>query len=206
MEYYIYDIPVFVLQEPENTVTLPALCEEVENVLPRRVFRNIDVIYIGDFKELQGRNAAFSNGAIYMSCLEPTNFDMLENVVHEAAHSLENSYGMQIYTVDLETEFLGKRRRLCSLLSARGYDVNDKLCADAEYSEKFDEFLSTEVGYPTLVSLTMGLFVTPYAATSLQEYFANGFEKYFLDSPRAIEKISPILYQKIEEIINEDKA
>ena len=72
-----------------------------------------------------------------------------------------------------------------------------------EYNEKFDEFLATEVGYPVLVPLTMGLFVSPYGATSLQEYFANGFEKYILDDPARVQTISPVLYGKIEEIIDE---
>jgi Mlc titration factor MtfA (ptsG expression regulator) len=48
----------------------------------------------------------------------------------------------------------------------------------------------------------MGLFVSPYGATSIQEYFANGFEKYFLDSPQKVRDISPVLYSKIEEIVN----
>ena len=52
----------------------------------------------------------------------------------------------------------------------------------------------------------MGLFVSPYGATSIQEYFANGFEKYYLDNPRRVRDISPILYRKIEEIINDDEA
>ena len=75
-----------------------------------------------------------------------------------------------------------------------------------EYNKKFDNFLANEVGYPTLLSLTMGLFVSPYAATSIQEYFANGFEKYFLDNPRMVRDISPVLYGKIEEIINDNEA
>ena len=70
------------------------------------------------------------------------------------------------------------------------------------YNKKFDEFLANEVGYPTLLSITMGLFVSPYGATSIQEYFANGFEKYFLDSPQKVRDISPVLYSKIEEIVN----
>ena len=52
----------------------------------------------------------------------------------------------------------------------------------------------------------MGLFVSPYAATSIQEYFANGFEKYFLDETRTVKNVSPVLYRKIEEIINDDEA
>ena len=48
----------------------------------------------------------------------------------------------------------------------------------------------------------MGLFVSPYGATSIHEYFANGFENYFLENPDTVRDISPVLYKKIEEIIN----
>jgi len=139
-----------------------------------------------------------------MTAREPTNFDMLENFIHEVAHSLEVQHGENIYSNNLRKEFLGKRHRLYHLLKAQGYHTNPAFYANIEYNQKFDEFLANEVGYPTLLSLTMGLFVSPYGATSLQEYFANGFEKYYLDSPETLKQISPILYRKIEEIINDE--
>jgi len=139
-----------------------------------------------------------------MTCNEPTNFDMLENFVHEVAHSLELDYAWNIYLDDdLVDEFKGKRNRLYHTLSAEGYHINPVLYSFTEYSAQFDDFLANTVGYPTLLSLTMGLFVSPYGATSLQEYFANGFEKYFLGNRRAVRDISPVLYRKIEEIIND---
>jgi Mlc titration factor MtfA (ptsG expression regulator) len=52
----------------------------------------------------------------------------------------------------------------------------------------------------------MGLFCSPYGATSIQEYFANGFEKYFTESPQYVKKISPVMYQKVVEVINDDEA
>jgi len=168
------------------------------------LLNGVDVVYIGDFKELGDRNAAFMNGGIYMTAAEPTVFDMLENFVHETAHSLENQYAWQIYDDSLIQEFKGKRTRLRGLLEAEGYKINPLLYDFTEYNKKFDEFLAHEVGYPTLLSLTMGLFVSPYGATSIQEYFANGFEKYFLDNPRTVRDISPILYRKIEDIINDE--
>jgi len=207
MEYYIYDVPVFVTAPLEEGVDLPVFCQEVEDILPHRLLHNIDVVYIGALSAAQGnRTAAYSNGAIYVSVSEPTNFDMLESFVHEVAHSLESRYGMFIYTDNLINEFKGKRERLFHLLSAEGFHTNPVLYGFTEYNEKFDNFLANEVGYPTLLSLTMGLFVSPYGATSVQEYFANGFEKYFLDNPRTVRDISPILYRKIEEIINDDEA
>jgi Mlc titration factor MtfA (ptsG expression regulator) len=131
---------------------------------------------------------------------------MLENFIHEAAHALESDYGMFIYDDSLIQEFKGKRNRLYHLISAEGYHINPQLYKFTEYNEKFDNFLANEVGYPVLLSLTMGLFISPYGATSIREYFANGFEKYFLGNPRAVRDISPILYRKIEEIINDNEA
>tara|TARA_R110000824_G_scaffold383486_1_gene577088 strand:+ start:168 stop:785 length:618 start_codon:yes stop_codon:yes gene_type:complete len=202
MEYYIYNVPLFVVDAPPPDVDIPAFCQEVEEYLPARLLANIDVVYIGEFKDLQGRNAAFTNGAIYMTSREPSNKDMLENFIHETAHSLESQYGMDLYTPDLRSEFVGKRKRLRYILSAQGYQINPLLYTFTEYNSKFDNFLANEVGYPTLLTLTMGLFASPYGATSLQEYFANGFEKYFLVNPRSVRDISPVLYRKIEEIVN----
>ena len=86
----------------------------------------------------------------------------------------------------------GKTTLLLNLICKRGKN----------YNKKFDNFLANVVGYPTLLTLTMGLFASPYGATSIQEYFANGFEKYFLDNPRRVRDISPVLYRKIELILD----
>ena len=204
MEYYIHHTPVFVLGETEESVDLPSFCEEVEKIIPVRLMENVDVVYIGNFKELKGRNAAYANGAIYMIASEPTNFDMIENFIHELGHSLEASKGAMIYDDRLINEFLGKRRRLRSILEAEGFSIDPLLYDLTEYNQKFDNFLANVVGYPLLLNLTMGLFVSPYGATSLREYFANGFEKYFLDTPRVVQSTSPVLYSKIERILDDD--
>jgi hypothetical protein len=206
MEYYIHNIPVFVVDETEEEGVVPLFCEEAEAYLEPAFLSNLDVVYVGDFKDLKNRNAAFTNGAIYMRADEPTTFDFLQNFVHEVAHSLENEYGLQLYTDALKQEFLGKRERLRYILDSNGYKINPLLYQFTEYNQKFDEFLALEVGYPTLLTLTMGLFVSPYAATSLQEYFANGFEKYILENPRIVRDTSPILYDKIEEIIDDKQT
>ena len=203
MEYYIYNIPVWLTQVPQPGVDIPTFCQEVEAILPQALLRNVDVVYIGNFAALKDKNAAYDNGAIYMTCEEPTNFDMLENFVHETAHALEDTFGWQIYDDSLIKEFKGKRERLYQLLKAAGFPVNHLLFKQTEYNKKFDEYLAFEIGYADLAAHTMGLFVTPYGATSIQEYFANGFEQYFLDNPLSILKTSPILYQKIESILNE---
>jgi hypothetical protein len=60
------------------------------------------------------------------------------------------------------------------------------------------------VGYDRLNVITVGLFVSPYAATSLSEYFANGFENYFSGESAYVRKISPKLYSKIKYLTSEE--
>ena len=204
MEYYVYNVPLFLIGDTPPVVDIPQFCAEVEEVVPASLCRVLDVIYVGEIPELNGRNALYSNGAIYMKSTEPTIFDMIENFVHELAHSLEPIYGSHIYTDELTQEFKAKRETLYQILKAKGYEASERLFNFTEYNEKFDHFLSDVVGYPTLLNLTMGLFASPYGATSIQEYFANGFEKYYLDNPGRVRIISPVLYEKITEIINDN--
>ena len=61
-------------------------------------------------------------------------------------------------------------------------------------------YLYQEVGYQALNNLTVGLFCSPYGATSIREYFANAFEHYFMKDPKYVKKISPNVYKVIVEI------
>ena len=53
--------------------------------------------------------------------------------------------------------------------------------------------------------VTTGIFIRPYAAISLREYFATGFEAYYLGKRNELFKISPYLFQKIEQLHNLEK-
>ncbi len=64
-----------------------------------------------------------------------------------------------------------------------------------------DYYLDNIVGYPTLQTLAMVLFYSPYAITSINEYFANGFENYFVRDRLYLKDISPTLYKKINDIL-----
>ncbi len=48
--------------------------------------------------------------------------------------------------------------------------------------------------------MTMGLFITPYSSASMREYFAEGFEAYYLDDRDYIKSTSPELYNKLQAI------
>ena len=71
-----------------------------------------------------------------------------------------------------------------------------------EYTKKLDMYLYEDVGYDRLnfICSSYSLFTSAYSATSLREYFANGFEYYFLDDREYLSKICPQLYKKLEEL------
>ena len=97
----------------------------------------------------------------------------------------------------VENEFLGKRSRLYSLMRAEGIKVYESSFLETRYSKEFDYFLYKEVGYERLGNIATGLFSSPYAITSLREYFATGFEEYYIGDRNYLKKISPSLYNTL---------
>ena len=61
-------------------------------------------------------------------------------------------------------------------------------------------FLYDSIGYDVLNQITPGLFCSPYGATAIREYFANGFEFFFLKDREMVKQISPQLYKKLVEV------
>ena len=207
LEHSVHGVPVVVKDVPSvGDWNVHEFVDEFKDIMPPQLLRDVEIIYIGEFPELKDKNAVYADGAIFITNQEPTVYDMLENVVHEVAHSLEMRYNIVIYDESLESEFMVKRKLLKQLLDRAGYEFPEKYYLMSEYTREFDEFLSGTVGYPALLSLTMGLYLSPYGATSLQEYFANGFEKYYLEDPSFVAKISPELYKSIERVHYESET
>ena len=126
--------------------------------------------------------------------------DLFDDLVHEISHSLEEAHGYQIYADEkVKNEFLRKRKYLHDILWQAGYRAPLSFFQDVEYSQEFDNFLYKKIGYDKLASIMSGLFISPYAATSLREYFATGFTEYYLDSNHSyLQKISPAVFEKIK--------
>ena len=115
----------------------------------------------------------------------------------------EDEYGNEIYLSGrIEQEFLGKRKKLERLLRYMDYDTHLHDFENPKYAKKLDFFLLKDVGYDIIESLTMGLFINPYSATSLREYFATGFEDYYLNNGDKIRETSPALYEVLDELNN----
>ena len=70
------------------------------------------------------------------------------------------------------------------------------------YRKETESYLYDEVGYPALSSAIVGIYNTTYAAVSVREYFARGFEEYVLGDPIDLKKLSPILFSKMNELMS----
>jgi len=208
-EFLLFGRIMVFIQDPLNSesVDYGEVLETIEKYIPSHLFDEIDVIYVGQFEQLIDREleALYENGAIFITNLLSSNIDYIENIVHENAHALEAALPLEIYgDAKIEAEFLGKRYKLFHLIQQEGHAIIDFDPMDVEYTEKMDDFLYKEVGYEKLENLINGIFLNPYAVTSLREYFASGMEKYLLsgEDRRYLNKISPELVKKIEELIN----
>ena len=187
---------------PEH-VSIEAVVKQVTSKVPPHLQKGVDVIYVGHFQNMIDRevNALFEDGAIYVSNDQDNDEDMIDDLVHEIAHSVEHEFPDLIFEDGrLFKEFIGKRRRLTSLLEAEGFDVDPIFRARPEFNQKIDDFLYKEVGYDLLNNLVIGLFPGPYSTTSLREYFAVGFEEFFIGDRQYLKEICPILYTKLESL------
>ena len=207
-EYKLNNINIYIKDNFKNKIDLNNVIDQLKTTLPDSMFEEIDSMYIGEFEMLINHdlNALYKDGAIYISNVQDNESDLLDDIIHETAHSLETKYSFLIYgDSKIEDEFIRKRVKLMKILEEMGFKTNQALFIDSEYSKELDEFLYKDIGYELLnvIFSQQGIFTSPYAATSIREYFATGFEYYFLDERKYLKQISPALFTKIGEIHKE---
>tara|TARA_R110000824_G_scaffold211515_1_gene397471 strand:- start:108 stop:800 length:693 start_codon:yes stop_codon:yes gene_type:complete len=195
----------FFIKDPlPSNVDILKVKDFVEKKIPSVFTDRIDAFYVGHFQEFEDKqvNAMYKDGAVYVSNNQDDESDMEDDIIHEIAHAVESNFAMDIYSDNkIQNEFLGKRTRLRDMLSEYGWlDGKDISFMELEYSKEFDDFLHKEITYSTLDMFCVGLFVRPYAATDLREYFATAFEEYFLGDRPYVKRISPVAYQKIKSL------
>jgi len=190
-------------QEPiENKeVDAEKVIARLESTVPEHLLQEVEMVIFGRFAEFEERtlSAFYDGGTLYVSPSQDDEADLYDDLVHEVAHSLESPHGALIYQDGkIKEEFLNKRRHLYNILWQMGYKLPEKVFMNPEYDKEFDMFLLNDVGYDKLSIVTQGLFIHPYSATSLPEYFATGFTEYYLDSNhKHLQQVSPQLYKKI---------
>ena len=199
-EFYLNGALIQVVDPLSNSINLEKIIHFLQNKIPDQILNLIDVYYIGDFDVFKKRNtnAAYMDGAIYLSNNQDGEKDLLDDIIHELGHALIEKDHINIFGDGLvKQEFLSKRQTLKRILRSKGYNI-PKSFNTTGFSQDMDDFLYKEVGYKTLTNMINGLFVSPYAVTSLEEYFSTGLEDYYLGKSLLLKSISPQLYNKME--------
>ena len=177
--YKLHDIDIFIKDPLPEDISADFVLKYISKRIPYYLLKGVDMVYIGQFKQLVDRqiNALFEDGAIYL-----TN----EQDIYDDG--------------SVAREFLGKRKRLFSTLMRNHYNPPVEIQIELEFSKMIDDYFYKEVGYEAMWNLINGLFPSPYAATSLREYFARGFEEYVMENKRDLKKVCPVLFSKIEQL------
>ena len=192
----------------DDNIEVEAAVAKYESLVPRHLLPCVEMIVFGDFEEFheRGINAFYDGNTIYISNLQDDEADILDDLIHELSHGIEEQYGYQIYgDQKIHDEFLNKRMHLYKILWEMDYKAPKSFFQDVEFSREFDDFLHKQVGYDKLSEALRGLFISPYAATSLREYFATGFTDFYIEpNHEFLKTVSPCLYQKIVMLQNEE--
>lgn len=200
-KYFVYkNINVVIKDDFIIDINLKDVLKKLFKAIPNSLFHQVEAIYVGQFKELNQRkiNAAYMDGAIYITNTQSSEDDLIDDLVHELAHSIEEMIKFDIYEDGkIISEFTSKRLKLKEILLSNNYKTDKQDFENIEFSEKFDKYLYEDIGYPILHTLVVGLFCSPYGATSIREYFANGFEYFYLKDRQYVKTISPQLYKKL---------
>ena len=205
--YNMNGVDIFIKDPLPANIDAEFVFDYISTRVPFYLLVNIDVVYVGLFPEMVERdiNAFYENDAIYVTNDQEDEMDMIEDIIHEISHAVEKSVGDIIYGDGaLQREFMAKRSRLSDLLSQK-FDVPSDFNINFEYDKGIDNFLFKVVGYDILNQVSTNIFLSGYAATSLSEYWAMGFEEMFLGDPTKIKEMCPVLYNRLALSIKELK-
>ena len=206
-QYQMNGVTVFIKDSLPEEVDPDFVFNYVGSRIPLFLTTNVEMIYVGQFPEMEERdiNAFYENDAIYITNEQDDEMDMIEDIVHEISHAVEN-YNKEVIYGDgkLQREFIAKRKRLSALLSQK-YDVPSDFNINFEYDRTIDDFLYRIVGYDVLNQVCVGIFPSAYAATSLSEYWAKGFEELFIGDRSDLKSLCPVLYKTLTTLIKELK-
>ena len=202
--YSVSGIDVYIKDWLPDNIDPDFIFNYISTRIPFHLARNLDIIYVGKFPEMKEReiNAYYEDGAIYVTNDQDDEMDMIDDIVHELAHAVERNNEEIVYgTGSLQREFKAKRRNLYTLIHEM-YDVPKNFLSDIDYNKEIDEFLFKKIGYDVLNQLVANIFISGYAATSVSEYFARGFEEYFIGDKDTLKQLSPVLYRVIDELVH----
>lgn len=202
--YNVSGIDVYIKDRLPDDIDPDFIFSYISSRIPFHLARNLDIIYVGQFPEMAEReiNAYFEDGAIYVTNEQDDEMDMIDDIIHELAHAVERNNEELVYgSGSLQREFKAKRRNLYTLIQEM-YQIPKNFLSDIDYNKEIDDFLFKTIGYDILNQLVANIFISGYAATSVSEYFARGFEEYFIGDKDLLKQLSPVLYRIIDELVH----
>lgn len=192
------------IQDPVNQeIDLKECLSYVFEKMPKIFYSNVRAIKIGQFPFLKEREveAIYKDGVIYITNQHENRQSIISDIIHEVAHAFEEKNHDSIYEDEkIEQEFLAKRQILFNGLKSRDLifpPIEEKDFLEVKYEKKFDNYLYNTIGYGKIRSVSENLFISPYAATCLREYFANAFENFFINDIYLVKKVCPNIYYKL---------
>ena len=201
--FHFGSIDVIEVDECPPEINLQNIFYSLDKLLPPKFFKGISQVRLEHLPEFDERdtNALYRDGVIYISNRQDDAKDLIDDIVHEFAHHIEMIYPTQIYSDEsLIKEFTKKRAQLEFELRSEGYWTQEYDFKDLKYNVEFDNFLYKRVGRQMLKMATAGIFIRPYSSVSLREYFATGFEAYYMGNKDLLKQLSPVLYNKIKSL------
>ena len=137
-EYMLFDVPVYVINKFPSNIDINDILSNLKKSINKNYINGLEAIYIGDFEDLNRRNiqSMFKDGAFWISSNNIKNFItepiVVENIIHEIAHLLEENFPNLIYGDGrLEKEYNSKKERLYQILKNENYNkVNYPLFFD----------------------------------------------------------------------------
>ena len=205
--YNVNGVDIFIKDPLPEHIDSSFVFEYIATRIPFYFLENVEVIYIGIFPEMKERdiNAYFENDAIYVTNEQDDEMDMIDDIIHEISHAVEKYNEEFIYGDGaIQREFIAKRKRLSQLLSQK-YSVPSDFNVSFDYDRAIDEFLYRDVGYDALNQICVGIFPSAYAATSINEYWAKGFEEVFIGDKDNLKELCPVLYKKMALLLKDLK-
>ena len=197
-------VDVFIKDRTPDNIDDDFVFNYISSRIPFHLAKNIDIIYVGQFPLMNKRdiNAYYEDGAVYVTNDQDDEMDMIDDIIHELAHAVEVNNQQFVYgSGSLQREFKAKRKNLYTLIQDM-YDIPRDFLTDIEYNKEIDDFLYKTIGYDILNQMVANIFVSGYAATSVSEYFARGFEEYFIGDKDSLQKMSPVLYKIIDKLVH----
>ena len=124
-QYSMRGTQIYVNDQPPEHINLEFVFDYIAARVPKRLLDSVDVIYVGDFPEFEERdiNAFYDNGAIFITNDQEDDQDMIDDIIHEIAHAVEERFNDFIYSdSSIEREFMAKRETLFNL--CQSYDLH----------------------------------------------------------------------------------